>query len=585
MDAGSEKYLEENVGGVLAQALAEMAVAQPKDGVGFLSSWLKSYSEVTRAKTACEQEDMALEEERALTRAKLDEREEKRQQQLAETQHLDSIYTGLLDNFSNPETVFKDQDWQELVNVAQVTCEAKSAYLATLEQGEEGGFAGPYLSYEYAAKGAEEIIQLTLPQGTGITWGALTENPADESFKEMCLWKPPSVEAAPVEPVEGEEPPPEKPSNPYYPVLVQCVTDVPTMHYFEMTRLGAYLAVPLVYQSYYSLDALADAKLFEEEKKAEALKRAEEEAARAAAAEAGEVPEGGEAPAEAAEPVEEKQMVLRGTEVKMVLCLDTLGANTSLDEANVMKVLELVKACGQCKSATEFRQVDEQVLSGMDADLRAQQEQQITDAMTAIDEKFAEQLEAEDADCPEEKKDLLQKKWAFLKALELGKELESMISALFVWVVATPEMMSIIAAAAFTAGYPRDEIYPRRKTVLSWEKLKTFIAKPLELISRLEKVEYEGARKGLEPDQKQSFLRSMATPAEMDADKAKEIAPAFMLIFNLMQAALAYRAADLEMRKAEWNKQVKEKEEAGEEYAGPEIPPLEELDDDFIEAN
>ena len=31
MDAGAAKYLEENVGGILAKALAEMATVQPKD--------------------------------------------------------------------------------------------------------------------------------------------------------------------------------------------------------------------------------------------------------------------------------------------------------------------------------------------------------------------------------------------------------------------------------------------------------------------------------------------------------------------------------------------------------------------------
>ena len=31
MDAGAAKYLEENVGGILAKALAEMAKVQPKD--------------------------------------------------------------------------------------------------------------------------------------------------------------------------------------------------------------------------------------------------------------------------------------------------------------------------------------------------------------------------------------------------------------------------------------------------------------------------------------------------------------------------------------------------------------------------
>lgn len=590
MDPSEKSYLEENVGGVLAKGLAEMTIAQPKDGVDFLAKWLQSYVDVQTAKSQQEQEEAALAEERALTRAKIEEHEERRKQKIAEVQDLESLYTQLLDKFSDPESRFEDKHWQELIGVAQATCEATATYLAVLEPGEEGGFAGPYLSYEYASEKAKGMIEQTLPQGVGTTWGALTENPAEESFKELCLWKPPSVQPVPDEPVEGEEPPPEKPGNPYYPVLVNCVTDEKAVHYFEITRLGAYLAIPLVFPSYCTNDAYADAKQFQEEKKAEALKLAEEDAARAANAEAGELPEGGEAPpaAEAAEgeaPVDEKQMVLRGTDVKMVLCLDTLGSNTCFDEANIMKVLELAKACGQCRSQTEIKQVGEQVRTVMDDELRAQHEQQIADAASAVDERLAEQIEAEEAECPEERKDVLQKKHAFCKAAEIAKDLQELISALSDWVVATPELMSVISAAAFMAGFTRDDIYPRRKTVLEWAKLKTFIAKPLDVIGRLEKVEYEGPRKGLAPDQKQSFFRSLATPivneVAMDADRAKEISPAFMLIFNLVHAALTYRAADLEIRKAEFTTQKEEaiaRLDSPEEYDGPK---LEDLDDDF----
>eukprot|EP00930_Biecheleria_cincta_P035722 TRINITY_DN24553_c0_g1_i1.p1 TRINITY_DN24553_c0_g1~~TRINITY_DN24553_c0_g1_i1.p1 ORF type:complete len:588 (+),score=158.78 TRINITY_DN24553_c0_g1_i1:76-1839(+) len=583
MDPSEKAYLQENVGSVLSKALAEMTIAQPKDGVDFLAKWLHSYVADQTAKSTQEQEEAALAEERALTRAKIEEQEETRKQKLAEVQHLESLYIDLLDKFSDPETRFEDKHWQDLIHVSQATCEATATYLAVLEPGEEGGFPGPYLSYEYASEKAKDMIERTLPQGVGTTWGALTENPAEESFKELCLWKPPSVEPVPEEPVEGEEPPPAKPGNPYYPVLVNCVTDEKAVHYFEITRLGAYLAIPLVFPSYCTLDAYADAKVFQDQRRAEALKRAEVEAARAAAAEAGELPEGGEPEA----PVEEKQMVLRGTDVKMVLCMDTLGSNTCFDEAKVMKVLELVKACGQCKSQTEFKQVDEQVLTVIDTELRAQHEQQIADAAAAVDERMAEQIEAEEAECPDERKDVLHKKNAFRKALEIAKDLQKLISALSNWVVAAPELMSVISAAAFMAGFTREEIYPRRKTVLEWAKLKTFLARPLDLIARLEKVKYEGPRKGLLPDQMQRFFRSLATPtvadAPMDADKAKEISPAFMLIFNLVQAALAYRAADLEMRRAEFTKQKEEavaRLDSPEEYDGPR---LEDLDDDFKE--
>jgi len=574
MDASSS-YLEENIGGVLAKALAEMAVVQPKDGVDFLSKWLKSYSEQEEAKIVREEEEKALADERALTRTKMEEKEKVRQQKLSQQQSLESMYNGLLDKFSNTETTFEDGFWKELVDVAQVTSGASAAYLGVLEQGEEGTeLPGKYVSYEVASKGSEWMIEKTLPEGTGVTWGALTENPPEESFQEMCLWKPPSVEPAPAEPVDGEEPPPEKPGNPYYPVKVDCVTDVPAMHYFEMTRLGGYLAIPLTFPSYYTGEAYAEAKTYEEEKIAEAKRRAEEEAARQAAIEAGEVPEG-EEPPEAAEPPEEKPLVMTGKEVKMVLCLDTLGTNTSFSESKAMQIFELVKACGQCKSQTEFKQVDAQVLQFLDQDMKVSADEQIATAMAAIDEKMAESIEKEEAECPDEKKDVLQKKFAFMKAVEAAKELSSLIESMSSWVWVTPEVLGVFAAACFIAGDAKEDVYPRRKTVLSWEKLIFTVQKPLELLSKLEKVEFEGAKKGLKPEHKLAFITPMSAPAEMDAEKAKEISPGFMLIFNVIQAALAYRNADLEMRKAEWTKQ---KDEAGEEYAGP---ALEELDDDF----
>jgi len=578
MDAGSTTYLEDNIGGVLAKALAEMSLVQPKDGVDFLAKWLKSYSEQEEAKVAKEEEEKALADERALTSAKMQEKEKARQKTLAEQDNLESMCTGLVDKLNNSETTFQDDFWQELIDVIHATSGVSATYLGVLEQGEEGmDPSGKYISYEYASKGSEWMTEKILLEGTGITWGALTESPPEENFNEMCLWKPPVVEPAPVEPVDGEEPTPEKPANPYYPVKVDCVTDVPTMHYFEMTRLGAYLAIPLVYPSYYTGEAYGEAKAYEEEKKAEAKRRAEEEAARLAAIQAGEVPQD-EAPAEP-EPVEEKPLVMTGKEIKMVLCLDSLGTNTSISDSKAMQIWELVKAFCQCKSQTEFRQVDQQVLQVINEDAKANEEEQIAEVMKAIDEKMAEAIEKEEAECPDEKKDVLQKRFAFLKAVETAKELAPLIESMNTWVWVIPEVLSVFAAASFIAGYAKEDVYPRRKLVLAWEKLRFVVEKPLELLKKIENVEYEGPKKGLKPEHKMAFITPMSAPAEMDAEKAREVGSGFMLLFNVIQAAIAYRNADLEMRKAEWTKQ---KEEAGEEYEGPS---LDELDDDFLESS
>jgi len=570
MDAGAAKYLEENVGGILAKALAEMATVQPKDGVDFLSKWLAQYAEQEEAKTVKEQVEQDLAKMRAQTREKLAEKEAERQKKLAETQKLETMYSTLFEKFNNEETVFEDKFWQELVDVAQATAGAAAVYIGVQEPGEEGSeITGPHISYEYATKGSEWMTEKVLPEGKGVTWGALTENPAEENFKEMCLWKPPSVEPV-VEVEEGAEPVEQKPSSPFYPVSVECVTDVDKMHYFDMTRLGAFLAIPVVYQSYYNGDAYADAKTFEEEKKAEAIRRAEEEAARQAAIDAG------EAEPEAVEPPEEKQLVMRGTDVKMVLCLDTLGTNTAFEESNAMKILELAKACSQCKSKTEFKQVDNQVLSVIDDHLRAEMDEHVAECADNVEQGFMEQLEAEQAEAEDElKKELIQKKFAFLKALQVAKEMHELIGSLTSWVYTTSDVMNVVAALAYFAGYKKADIYPRRKSTMDWQKLKMLLNAPLVLLEKVVKKEIEGPRKDVLPEHLHAFILQLASPAEMDGEKAKEISPAFQLIFNLVQAGCAYRNADLELRKAEFNKQ---KEEAGEEYEGP---ALEDLDDDF----
>mmetsp|Transcript_738 Transcript_738/g.1997 ORF Transcript_738/g.1997 Transcript_738/m.1997 type:complete len:575 (-) Transcript_738:183-1907(-) len=571
MDAGAAQYLQDNVGGILAKALAEMAVVQPKDGVDFLSKWLTQYAEQEEAKEQKDKVEKELAQLRSETSAKRDEKEQVRQQKLSDTQNLESKYSTLFEKFSSDETAFEEKLWQDLIEVAQVTAGASSVYLGVLEQGEEGSDpAGPYISYEYASKGSEWMTEQTLAEGKGVTWGALTENPPEENFQEMCLWKPPSVEPVPEEPVDGE-PPAEKPGSPYYPVSIECVTDVDKVHYFDMTRLGAFLVIPMVYQSYYNGDAYTDAKTFEEEKKADALRRAEAEAARAAAIEAGETIEDAEP-----EAVEEKKLVMRGTDVKMVLCLDTLGTNTSFEEANAAKVLELAKACCHCKSNTEFKQVDSQALAVIDDASRAAENEQIAEVDTNVEQMQAEQLEAEEMEATDElRKEVIQKKFAFLRALEVAKELGNMIASLTSWVYATSDVINVVAALAHFAGYTKKDIYPRRKSALNWERLKQLLKNPLQLLEKVAKVPIEGARKGVLPEHLHAYIMQLGTPAEMDAEKAKEIAPAFSLLFSLLQAGCAYRTADLELRKAEFNKQ---KEEAGEEYDGP---ALEDLDDDF----
>lgn len=565
VDYATAEYLRNNVGGVLAKAMAEMAVAQPSDGVDFLAQWLKQYALQEEAKALREEEERALEEERSKTKAKRAEKEAKLRLQEGEAQARVSLYKQILSKFEDSETVFSDSCWSELVDACKAYTGASAVYLGLLDDEPQEG-ENACISYEYASAGSEWMTDKVLPKDVGVTWGALLENPPQEAFQQARLWRPPRAEPA-VEVQDGDDPPPEKPQMPYFPVYVDSVTDTTEVHYFDMTRLGAYLAVPLVYTCYTTSESLADARQYFEDLKAEEKRR--EEAALA-------TPEDGADPPEPPPPVEEKPMVLRGKVVKMVLCLDTLGTSSKFEESHILELIELCKACGSCKSQTDTKQVAEQARLSIDEELRQGLTDQITQARGELERALQEALEEEQAAAEEDAKDLLDKKYGYNKAREAFLDLRALVLDLrFSWVVVPPEVNSVIMALALLLGYPKERVYPRRKTVLRWDVLKLLLDE--ELCGVIQSTEIVGPRHGLPPEHKLSFVQKLAFPADFDAAKAREVSPAFEVISTLVQAAVSYRAADLEHRKADY---LKQKEEAAEAWSGP---PLEDLDDDFVE--
>jgi len=192
-----------------------------------------------------------------------------------------------------------------------------------------------------------------LTKGMGVTWGCLEDTPEagfpEESFRPdgkdlpedavaKFLWKPASeVEAAKARAAAEALPTPPDPLPevvrlPQYPVSIECVTDNPSIHYFNMTRLGGYLAMPLVYKSYYTEQALNEAKGFLK------AKRKEEEDDAAKLEELKKKAEENDEPIPDALPVDPDKVVkvlqLTPELTKRVLCLDTLGANRKIDNAH-----------------------------------------------------------------------------------------------------------------------------------------------------------------------------------------------------------------------------------------------------------
>jgi len=611
VDTATAKYLNDNIGPTLAKGLAEMAMRQPTDGVEFLAQWLKTHAEQEEVKAWREKEEKVLEEERAKMRKAAEEQQAKRDRRQAEVDSIEKAKQDLLQKLNDPETVFCDSLWAELVEVAKRVSKAKAVYLGLFDEagldGLDGKTAtGPCIRYDYTTPGSEWMIDKVLSKDTGVTYGALKESPPDEEFKAAHNWKPPlppkteeEEEAAAEANGEGEgDAPPAEDQNTMknFPVLVNCVTDVDNVLYFDMTRLGAYLAVPLVFSSYHTTDALEDAKKFETEKAEEAKKRVEaaDEAARLAAeaAEKGEVPPEGEegaAPTEP-EPVVEKEMVLRGVPVQYVLCMDTLGTNHKFDESNIMPLVELCQACGACKSNTERREVDMQALETLDligreemtAEITAKREEYKAEVQEEWDgEKTAKLAELALEDEPKvEFEAMLSKKYDFIKARKAVLQYKEQLFELKNWVVVPDVVINAVAACAFLYGTEKKSVYPRRKSVLKWEKLKTVMDDTLFHI--ISNIDVAGERLNLAAEHKLTFVEKLLWPGEAqteyDIEKMVELSPIFEVFLAFVTAATQYRRADVAWRKGQIEREMKAKQEAEEAYTGT---PLEGTDDDF----
>merc|ERR1711920_32340 len=152
--------------------------------------------------------------------------------------------------------------------------------------------------------------------------------------------------------------------------------------------------------------------------------------------------------------------------------------------------------------------------------------------------------------------------------------LKDVILELKSWVWIPPEMLNILAALGFMYGFKKESIFPKRKSVLKWDKLKTLLDG--EFFTSIEKVEISGERKNLIPEQKLNAIKQLGLPDAVDEEAAKAVWPAFQILFALLQAACNYRSADLEMRKGRYQKQTEEGE-------NPPTQKLDELDDDFAE--
>lgn len=563
-DLNTATYLKNNVGPALTKAMAALSAAQPNDAVDFLGRWLLQYADTEEARinSAKEQERLAAARAKRQEELKAEAAEKQRieDEAAAKVKRREDLIQSL-----NEATQWSETCFDELVAVAQESANARQVYLGWVdEDADEGEGGGAVVRYSNVtgpdAAQNELMLKSTLPGGGGVTMGVFEEK------------QPPDAGEGATEVPEG--------FRKFDAVWVPEVTDHAQVHYFDLTRLGSYLAVPLIYNTYYHEDALVAA-LDHEKNTAEVV--AANEAAKATPTEDGSDPVLQELPV----------LALPGKPVKMVICLDTLchanNGDTKMDEATaVPAVFGLCDAAAAGKTKCEEIEILNQAKTLLLEDKKAEMLDTYNKATEA--EEASRQSNSVAAigelpeDAPNELKELVDLEHKYLKARNVFLAMAGYVTDMAGYVLVDKEVMASLAACALLVGRPKEQVFIRNKNPvngvrsMAWTQVKKQVNQ--DLFDKAKGFEPKGPRKGLDTTQKVEFVKGLA-PGDMDEAKALETraGPAFAALLLYVQTALAYRAADVAMRKEEHSKKLR----AAEDEGGEMPPPLGDIDDDFVD--
>lgn len=563
-DLNTATYLKNNVGPALTKAMAALAVAQPNDAVDFLGKWLQRYADTEEARIESAKEQERLAEERAKVQEELKEAAARKQKIEEEKEAKVKKAATLIESFQGASQWSESFD-SDLVSVAKESGNARQVYLGWVDEDiGEGESAVVRYSNVAGPDDAQNELMMgsVLPGGAGVTMKVFEEKQPPEAG-------------------EGEGTVPEG-FRKFEAVWVPEVTDDPQVHYFDLTRLGSYLAVPLIYNTYYHEDALAAA--IDHETKTSEVLAANEEAK--------------------ANPPDEGDLVLQelpelqmpGKPVKMVLCLDTLcqansgdgGMEDAAGKPPTEALYALCDAAAAARTRCEQLAICEQAKTLLSEDRKAE----LLDTYTKATEE-AEGTRASNAaaalgelgeDASDAAKQLVELEHAFHKARSVFVAMSSYVIEMASYVLVEKEVLGTAAACLLLILRSKDQVFIRNKDPLngvrslSWSQVRKLVDP--EMIVGVKNLDVKGPRKNLQTAQKVEFLNGLV-PADMDEAKAGETrsGAAFQALLLFVKAALDYRSADVAMRKEEHQKKLRVAEDEGGEMP----PPLAQIDEDFVD--
>ncbi|CEM40137.1 unnamed protein product [Vitrella brassicaformis CCMP3155] len=576
--SGAVDYLQSTVGQLLTEAIAAVAKERPVDAVAFLSTWLRTHAKEH------------VKEPSRPPKPPAEEPSQPSQQLPAED--LTALAVGPVfpptpwSPWPNPEVTALSEflstaqwvgegAWEKAIECVEKTTNATGVYVGLFDTDSEGidtaateeEKAAPVVRYVHASASHKGLVGTCLPQGQGATWRVWEKVVAEEGQEE---------EEAP----EGQAS--KSKGRPYPSVYVEDVLDatppLQPIKFFDMTRLGSFIAVPIVYQSCISPAGIdiavehikavkeRDAKLAElraqraEKEAEEAEKAAEKEAAGAGAGEEGGAEgggegekEGGEAAMEPEEAVPEIPLPeLPGVEVKYALCLDTLGQSRPLPSSVVGCIEEIADSVGEALRRTEEAAVWEAAKEREEGWVGAAQEA-VTKGLEVVNEVIEEgekeamaKLEEAGVAVTDEAKKVASLKAHYQGMAQLLKHLQTHLLELATNKIPESFHVPIVSTALTVLGHPPSAMSVPGKTKPSWEPTRALWGE--QPLADLIAYDPTGVKTYTHPTQRIAKIAAAveAFPTIEDIDKTH---PPLGALHRFLTALVKVRQADVAWRK------------------------------------
>merc|ERR1712151_510457 len=171
---------------------------------------------------------------------------------------------------------------------------------------------------------------------------------------------------------------------------------------------------------------------------------------------------------------------------------------------------------------------------------------------------------------PEEKNDLIKKEYVYELYKQVALKFQDKIMAMKSWVCVKKEVANVFAASIlmYTAGskFDKESIFPKRKSDPDWQKMSVILDE--NYFQGVERTFVINERKGLSQEQKLIYIKNLVDSSGFDMATAKEVSPAFAVLFLMIQAACEYRDADVKYRTAKYKKDKEAAEKEGREPIG-----------------